>query len=239
MESKIKQLLKMSSHPVAVFRTDDEPQGQYAQFKEGTWGCAVALLSAAGRGRTAVFTKETATCMGSKAGLGFDKYPLGYIEYFLSTGNDKIKDAEAYKKTPELARHFIANLPRIKAKKYLVFKPLEEITEHEEPEIIVFIVNPDQLSALTVLANYDQDTEDNVELRFGAGCAQSILYALKHYEDGSPKCTIGLTDISARKCIGKDQLSFSMPYYRFLALEEQAEESFLTKRDWQIVSKRI
>lgn len=239
MESKIKKLLKMSSHPVAVFRTDDEPQGQYVQFKEGTWGCSVALLSAASRGRTAVFTKKTATCMGSKAGLGFAEFKPGYIEYFLSTGNDKIKNAEAYKKTPELALDFIKSMPRVKAKKYLVFKPLEEIAAPEEPEIIVFIVNPDQLSALAVLANYDQASQDNVELRFGAGCAQAILYALKHYEDGSPKCTVGLTDISARKCIGKDELSFSMPYYRFLALEEQAEESFLTKRDWQIVAKRI
>lgn len=96
-----------------------------------------------------------------------------------------------------------------------------------------------QLSGLVTLANYDRPTQDNVKVLFGSGCMQCVLYALEEYESHGRNCFIGLTDPSARKCIPRELLDFSMPYNRFVEMEDNVEGSFLETETWEIIRRRI
>ena len=240
MESKIKKLIKLENNPVAVIQADTLPE-KVLQFKAGKWGCVIAMLAAAANGKVAAFSSETATCVGGRAGLGFAKYPLGWIEYFLSTGSPTVNRCERYKKNSDAAREFICNVsnalieklaPR---KKFLLFKPLEVVTDEEIFDAVIFLVNADQLSGLVTLANYNSSRNDGAKILFGAGCAQIVLYPLVEKEF----CFVGLTDPSARKFVDKNLLAFSMSREKFLELEAVADESFLTADAWQKIFNRI
>ena len=117
----------------------------------------------------------------------------------------------------------------------MIFQPLDKLSDAVVPTAVIFLVNADQLSALVTLANYDRPNQDNVKVLFGAGCVQAVLYSMCDTE----ACILGLTDPSARLPISKDLLSFSIPYARFLEMEDNVPESFLTGETWRQIQKRL
>jgi hypothetical protein len=58
-------------------------------------------------------------------------------------------------------------------------------------------------------------------------------------ERGSRECFIGMTDPSARKVLPADIMSFSIPFKRFLEMEENADKSFFHTGTWQTICKRL
>ena len=242
MESILAKELKLRYPPVALIFTDENPAGA-AQFAKGKWGCVISMLSAAAAGKTAVFDRETAGCMGGAVGLGFADYSTfpGGIENFLSTGKAGFREGERYKKTPAMAKKFTDSLPKpFMEKKYVVFKPLGDVSPAEEVSLVVFYVNCDQLAAMTAMANYDSETNDNVVMQFSAGCHSVCLLPYMSAKNGRPRAVLGLLDVSARPMVDEDLLSFTMPYEMFQDMEKNMPESFLAHhKAWQKVKARI
>lgn len=244
MGCNISKAINLKNSPVAVILTDVKPETGM-QFKEGTWGCIASMMAVtASKGKTVYFDRKTYGCRGGGTSIGFgDCYKDFPIDYFLSTGikNHKtnvqtrisIEEGEAYIKTPELAKKFIESLPmRDIAEEYVVLKPLKEVSDNEKAEMVIFLVNPDMLSALVVLANYGRDNYENVRAPFGAGC-QSILHGYAENEKEKPKAIIGCFDVSARKYIDKNLLSFTIPYKLYLEMNANVKGSFLEREPWK------
>lgn len=265
MESKIAKALKLTYEPVAILWSNRKPKGA-VQFIEGKWGCVMWMLASAAKGKTVVFDRKSYGCWGGGVGLGFGNqflYFPGGIEcfcYFLSIGNETIVSGrktaeeiekfgrrefvenflkgERYIKSPGLVKKFIEQLPMIDIpNKYVIFKPLSKVDEKDKPVVIVFIVNPHQLSALVVLANYGRESLDNVIMPMGAGCQQVGIFAYREAQSENPKAVAGLTDLSARKYIkrllGEDVFTFALPYKMFKEMERNVKGSFLERQVWK------
>lgn len=145
---------------------------------------------------------------------------------------------ERYKKSPELVRAFIDALPITEIPtRYAAFVPLSAIgPDAGKPESVTFLVTADQLSALTVLANYDRPGLENVAIPYAAACQVIGIFSYREGRSEHPRCVVGLTDLSARQSmrtqVGRDVVSFTMPFQRFLEMEANIEGSFLEQEPW-------
>lgn len=266
MQSRMQEILGPPFEPVALLFSQEKPE-KALQFKEGRFGCVMFAFANAAKGRTAAFDRNTYGCWGGGVGLGFGntykQFPGGEegFKHFLSSGNkdweegtniaenmrqsgadehflDDFLEGERYCRGPEEVGGFIDELPiqEVPAT-YVLFKPLSQVGESEDPKVITFTVNAEQLSAMVVLANFARPGIDNVRIPFAAGCQSIGLLPLEEGKRENPRAVVGLTDISARanvkKLLGRDVLSFSMPLSLFREMEDNVSESFLHRPVWQ------
>jgi len=267
MESAIAKAIQLKYQPVALLLSNEKPQGAM-QFQEGKWGCVMWLVAHAAKGKTAVADIKTFGCFGGGVGLGFGNqyknFPGGEEGFchFLSAGNaareggpelaEKIKPfmraeaydnflhGERYVKTPALVDKFIKALPLTEIPEpYVVFKSLDKVeVAKEKPQTIIFFVNPDQLSALVVLANYGRGDNENVIIPYAAGCQTIGIYPYREANSERPRAVVGLTDLSARVYIRKQLgdanfMTFAAPFALFKEMEQNIPGSFLERHTWQ------
>jgi hypothetical protein len=147
-------------------------------------------------------------------------------------------EGERFYKTPELARKWVDSLPMTDVSTdYVVFKPWEQVTEQDEPDLIVFFANADQLSALVVMADFNRGTNQSVTAPFGAAC-QSILFAYAEAKKENPRCVIGFFDISKRSIVNREILTLTVPFRMFMDMEASMEGSFLQLHPWRKLQER-
>jgi hypothetical protein len=162
------------------------------------------------------------------------------FEYFLSCGIPGEMEGERYIKTPEMVKGIMNKMQTIPTEgKNIIFKRWDKLDELDEPEGVIFFAIPDVLSGLFTLANFDQEEGDGVIAPFGSGCSSIIYRSWLENLKENPKAILGMFDCSARTCVPKDTLSFSMPMKKFLTMIENMDESFLITDTWKAVKKRI
>ncbi len=153
-----------------------------------------------------------------------------FVEHFLH--------GERYKESPDLVKNFLEALPITEIPtRYVALVPLRDLDPAAGvPESITLLVNSDQFSALVILANYDRPGLENVAIPWVAGCQSIGILGYREAHSSQPRCIAGLVDLSARKFMrgqtGRDVLTFTIPYPRFLEMEAKVAGSFLEQEPW-------
>lgn len=147
-------------------------------------------------------------------------------------------EGERFHESPEVTDRWIEALPfRDAPTEYIMFKPLQKVSEQERPSLVVMFVTPDQLSALVTLAGFRTGSTTTSVSPWGAAC-QSMLFAHAEAERERPAGVIGFFDISQRRKVARDLLTYTMPYRLFLEMEGSVEESFLRTHAWLELKER-
>jgi uncharacterized protein (DUF169 family) len=225
--------------PITFYYTDKE--GLAKAVKPGSVArCVVGALVGVRKGRSLSFNANSIGCFGGRRYLGFAESIMPDFDYFLSCGIPGRIEGERYKKSPELVKEIVKNWPNLKAPAPLItFKRWDNLEKEDEPEVVIFFTQPDVLSGLFTLANFDESRAEGVFTPMGSGCSSIVAYPYLEKGSRHPRAVIGMFDPSARPYVPPNTLTFSVPMNRFVRMIENMEESFLITDSWKRIQKRI
>ncbi len=220
--------------------------GRTAVFSRETFGCVGGAMGL-GFGRPfekhAAHTEEGFASFLSNGVEGAEN-PEEYraiVESCPNTYQKKLlQNGERIFKNPTVAKTFLKNLPYYDVKEqYVVMKPLCQVQDGETIRSVIFLADADQISVLSILANYHAGMiKERVVVTHRVDVCHSMgvcVYAESDSDD--PRAVIGLTDIHARrevrKTLGKDKLTFSVPYRLFVEMEKDVPGSILETDEWK------
>ena len=202
--------------------------------------CVIGALVEVRNGRSFSLNADSIECLGGRRYLGFAESIRPDFEYFLSCGIPGKIEGERYKKSPELVKEIMKNWPSFRApKSFVIFKRWDDLTEEDNPEVVIFFAQPDVLSGLFTLMNFDESRPEGVFAPMGSGCSSIVAYPYLENDSPHPRAVMGMFDPSARPYVPKDVLSYSVPMKRFVTMIENMEESFLITDTWKTLQKRI
>jgi len=179
-------------------------------------------------------------CPGGKRYLGFSDKLSPNFEYFLSCGIPGKMEGERYKKTPDMVKAWLKQMPQFPAPApYVIFKRWDGLEENDFPQVVIFFARTDVIAGLFTLANFDTADQNGVICPMSSGCASIVQNPMIEKDSPNPRAVLGLFDISARPFVDADELTFSVPLSKFRAMVGNMEESFLVTPSWKAVQKRI
>lgn len=212
-----------------LFGYSDQPVAQ----TEKIGGCFFKGLRMAREGQPVSLSEEVIGCGGGKLYTGFSDMPER-VPAFVSL-------KEKYKKTPQMVIDYVNSLGMERAKKpYLNFIRADQAESFQGTEGVLFYATPDMLSGLCGWAFFDSNEPDAVVAEFGSGCSSVVSMTVVENARQGHRCFIGLMDPSVRPWVGKNELSFTIPFSRFMRMMETMKDCFLfDSHAWNKVKARL
>lgn len=204
------------------------------------WRCLICQTGQARNGTPLAFDSQSVTCHGGLMYTGYSCERPPNFRYFLSHGKEGVVEGERYKQTPAIVDAWENLLPPFDSQgKVLLFTRWDQLTEQDNPEVVIFFARPEVVSGLFTLANFDRADPNGVICPMGSGCSSIVYYPWLEQQKADPKVVMGMFDPSARKCVPLDVMTIAFPMKRFEKVVGYMEESFLITGTWEMVKKKI
>jgi uncharacterized protein (DUF169 family) len=236
---KLKDALALQYEPIGLYYSDEYPEDAINK-NEKFDGCIVPLIFSSAKGKIVAFNKNNAGRDCAAFFLGYQDWIFKGIEYFLSDGVVFGRNGERFVKTNKQAKAYLESLkPKSINNKVSVFKPLENFEEDECPEIVIFFVNPDELSGLVYLLHYNSpDKDDIIRTGFQSGCGSVVTLPMKYKNEGKSKAVMGMHDISVRSRLPKDIMTLTLPFELVNDIYHEIDSSFVITDNWGKIKER-
>ena len=233
--------MQFAYQPIGLVMTDKKPDGA-SSFKKSGNGCIAKLIFSASKGKAVAIDKDSTGYPCSAFYLGYGDWIFDGIEYFLSNSPTPIgRECERFVKSPGLAKEFVESfVPETHSEKTYVYKPIAAFDRAENPEVVIFFANADQMSALVYLIHYSHPLDfDRVETGFASACMAMSTIPLRYAKEREDKAFWGMHDIAVRSSMPRELTTMSMPFSMFEEICTIADESFLRTEKWEKILERI
>jgi hypothetical protein len=205
---------------------DANPFEPLVEPKPGRRACVFAFYRTWLAGKTLHLTEDNFGCGGAAHWL-FCKETRSredFVEFLV--------DDEGLKASHDLMHRWLNRHPGYAPEHdHVLIGPLRD-DQYRYLKTVTFYVDPDQLSLLTLGAQYHAAPEGPppVIAPFGSGCMQAVSL----FDDlSAPQAIIGATDIAMRQYLPPDLLAFTVTKSLFEQLCDLDGNSFLYKPFWQ------
>lgn len=241
--SRLGDIIRLENHAVAVYREKTLPKDAFVP-QNGHCTIPSLLMRCVRLGDKCAADSAHSPCHGSKSGFGFggmgsrqrSAWSMSVVPEEMRQNMAHQSSGMSYFKDPDIA---LIQLEPIKdygdGSDVIVFQDLDAaISENRPIEVVVFLVDPTRLTILQQLASFSKRTPSPAAIMpFGHACQQVYAIPRGEGESDDPHAIIGMTDMYARRFVGKDQLSFAVPYKLYLRMVNDIDDSFLMKEKFK------
>ena len=258
---RLVELLGHDEMPIGVMYSDTKPDGYgpkageiFTREREATgkinwqnafgnnFSCVLGNTWLARKKKKAAWlSHEECGCMGGGYYAGLYAPYLETNVGYVSTGIPGTHiEGEHYMPSRESMHTFMQDCaPPPAPAKYCILKPLELFADEESLLVVVFFVRPEVLTGLTNLASYTVGSHHAVASPFGAACTNIIGWPLVYASRGVECAVLGGFDISARKFMKPDELTFAVPLGLYQKMLDCMETSALPRSGWESARKKV
>jgi hypothetical protein len=258
--ARLLELLGHNEEPFGVYYSDVKPEGfgpkpgeifsrereeagliDWRRCRE-TFCCFFRnIWLARKKGQSAWLSHEQCGCLGGGFFTGLYGPYLDFGVSFVSIGEPESHiEGEHYLPSKESMRTFLDDIsPPPATGHYCVLRPLKSFSSEKPPLTVTFFTRPEVLSGLYSLAMYATGDHNCVVTPFGPGCGEILAWPIVYQKRGQEKAVIGGFDISVRKFLNTDELTFSVTLNLYRKMLAVMEPSALTRHSWALNRKKV